>query len=148
MIEHIFSVLCSGISIDAETNNISIFKVLEQLKVNTDSTEPIRIPIHFEILTLWTRQPQDVPCSGKTRITFSTPSDKNKPQGDINIDLSMTTNHRTRLVSDGIVLSGPGRYLFTIELQQQDDPEWVTVASLPLLVFYQPIQTPTVAQPE
>jgi hypothetical protein len=146
MIEHIFSVICSGLSIDAETNNISIFKVLEQLTVNTDSTEPVRIPIHFEILSLWTRQPLQDPCYGKTRITFSTPSNKQKQQAEINIDLSKTTNHRSRIVSDGIVLSGPGKYLFIIELQQQDDPTWVKVASLPLLVTYQSTQVPIAAQ--
>ena len=70
MIEHIFSVVCSGISIDAETNAISLFKVLEQLNVFTDSEQPLRIPIHFEILSLWTRRSPEIPCRGKTRLTF------------------------------------------------------------------------------
>ena len=137
MIEHIFSVLCSGVSIDAETNAISLFKVLEQLNVFTDSEQPLRIPIHFEIISLWTRRSPETPCLGKTRLTFCTPAEAPKQHAEIQIDLSQATNYRSRVISDGIELTGPGRYQFIIEVQQENDQEWEKVATLPLLVSYQ-----------
>ncbi len=139
MIEHIFSVLCNGVSIDAETNAISLFKVFEQLTVFTEPKQSVRLSIHFEILSLWTRHSPDVPCRGKTRITFSSPSNVQKQQAEMGIDLSLATNYRSRIISDGIELTGPGKYQFIIELQQEEDPAWVKVASLPILVTYRPV---------
>jgi hypothetical protein len=140
MIEHVFSVLCNGTSIDAETNAITLFKVLEQLTVYTETTDLVRIPIHFEILSLWTRQSPDVPCQGKARIIFCSPSDQQKQQVEMSIDLSKAINYRSKLVSDGIELTSPGKYHFTIELQDEDHTVWQQVASLPLMVIYQPVQ--------
>jgi hypothetical protein len=137
MIEHVFSVICSGTSIDAETNAITLFKVLEQLTVYTETTDPVRIPIHFEILSLWTRQSSDVPCQGKARVIFCSPSNQQKQQVEMSIDLSKAINYRSKLVSDGIELTGPGKYHFAIELQEEDQADWQKVASLPLLVVYQ-----------
>jgi hypothetical protein len=146
MIEHIFSVLCSSVSIDAETNAISLFKVLEQLIVYTDSQQPLRIPIHFEILSLWTRRSPDTSCRGKTRITYCTPLNAQKQHAEMDIDLSQATNYRSRIISEGLELTGPGRYQFVIELQQKNDPTWVQVANLPVMVIYQ--SPPPVVQPQ
>ena len=54
----------------------------------------------------------------------------------MDIDLSQATNYRSRMISDGIELTGPGRYQFIIELQQENDPAWVQVANLPIMVIY------------
>jgi hypothetical protein len=137
MIEHVFSVLCSGTSIDTETNAVTLFKVLEQVKVFTETLDSIRIPIHYEIVSLWTRQKPDVPCQGKMRFIFRSPSNQQKQGIELDVDLSKTVNHRTRVVSDGIEFTGPGKYQFIIELQEEDSPKWHMVASLPLLVTYQ-----------
>ena len=136
MIEHVFSVLCSGTSIDAETNTVTLFKVLEQLTVFTESTETVRIPIHFEILSLWTRQIADDPCHGKARIIFCSPSHDEKQHVEMSIDLSRSINYRSKLIADVIELTGPGKYRFRIELQEEESPDWQEVASLPLLVVY------------
>jgi hypothetical protein len=137
MIEHVFSVLCSQTSIDSETNTVSLFNVLEQLTVFTESTENIRIPIHFEILSLWTRQSPDVPERGKARIIFCSPSNQQKQQVEMTLDLSKATNYRSKLVSDGIELTGPGKYYFVVEFMGESKQEWQTVARLPLSVNYQ-----------
>lgn len=139
MIEHVFSVLCSGTSIDAETNAVSLFKVLEQLTVFTETTDLVRINIHFEILSLWTRQSPDIPCQGKLRVIFCSPSNQQKQQAEMPIDLSQAINYRSKLISDGLELTGPGKYYFRIELQEEDQADWQMVASLPILVSYQPV---------
>jgi hypothetical protein len=136
MIEHIFSVLCSGVSIDTETNALSLFKVLEQLTVYTEGDQPLQLPIHFELLSLWTRRLAEEPCRGKARVTFISPSD-NRKLVELVVDLRQSVNHRTRIMSDKLELTGPGKYLFTIELQQENDQAWEKVATLPLLVSYQ-----------
>ena len=136
MIEHIFSVLCSGVTIDAETNAISLFKVLEQLNVFTDSEQPLSIQIHCEILSLWTRRSIDIPCRGKTRITYCAPLNAQRQHAEMDIDLSQANNFRSRIITDRLELTGPGRYHFLIELQQDNDPTWVQVAKLPIMVIY------------
>jgi hypothetical protein len=142
MIEHVFSVLCSGTSIDAETNAVSLFKVLEQLTVFTESKDPLRIVIHFEILSLWTRQSPEVPCHGKMRVIFRSPGNQQRQQAELEIDLSKAINYRSKIVSDGIELNGPGKYQFRIELQEEDNADWQEVACLPVLVSYQPAPNP------
>jgi hypothetical protein len=41
------------------------------------------------------------------------------------------------MIAGKLELTGPGKYLFTIELQQENDQAWEKVAALPLLVSYQ-----------
>lgn len=108
MIEHIFSVLCSGVSIDIETNALSLFKVLEQLTVYTERDQPLQLPIHFELLSLWTRSSAEHPCRGKARVTLIAPSNIRKPV-ELVVDLSQSVNHRTRLISDKLEITGPGK---------------------------------------
>jgi hypothetical protein len=139
MIEHIWSILCNGASIDSETNSVRIFDALEQLTVYTNEEAPITLPIHFEIISLWIRSNELVPSKGKMQVFFSDSSNECKNQAELEIDLSQAIYFRTRVKADGLQLKGPGRYKFIVELKQEDESGWEKVASIPLLVSYQSI---------
>jgi hypothetical protein len=139
MIEHIWSVVCNGSSIDQDTNTISIYNVLEQLKVFSDTPDSVSLPIHLEIFSLWTRENEKVAARGKMRMFFCDPGDNCKKKAELDIDLKEAVFFRSRIRVDGLDLNGAGRYKFVVELQQEGEKSWQKVASLPILVSIQPI---------
>ena len=139
MIEHIWSVVCNGSSIDEETHNISLFNVLEQLRVFSDLSSSIDLTIHLEIFSLWTRDDENVPTSGKMRVFFCDPNNDCKKKAELSIDLLEATLFRSRIRVENLELSISGKYKFLVELQQNGKDSWVQVASLPILITIQPI---------
>ncbi len=138
MINHVFSVICGHSSIDMETNTASILGVLEQLKVFTEASGALNLPMQFEIYSHWVRENVEQPAQGQMRVYFCTPSGQKKLTGSGPIDLSSATFYRFRIRYNGIELSGPGLYKFIIEYQPTENSEWVVAAQLPLLVTYTP----------
>jgi hypothetical protein len=141
MIEHVWSVVCNGSSIDQETNTISIYNVIEQLGVFSDTPDSISLPIHLEIFSLWTRADEKIPDRSKMRIFFCDPSDNRNKKTELDIDLKEAVYFRSRIRVDGLDLKGDGRYKFVVELQQEGKDTWEKVASLPILVSIQPMPT-------
>ncbi len=72
MIDHVWSVLCRRSSIDRETNNISLFDVVEQLQLFEGSEVPSSVAGPFEIVSLWTRSAE--PTRGEAQISLRGPS--------------------------------------------------------------------------
>jgi len=139
MIEHVWSVICNGSSIDQETNTISLYNVLEQIGVFSDTPDSTSLPIHLEIFSLWVRKDEKVAGSGKMRMFFCDPSESYKNKAELDIDLKDTVFFRSKIKVDGLDLNGDGRYKFVVELQQEGEESWQKVASLPILISIQPI---------
>jgi hypothetical protein len=59
MIHHVWTVFCSSSAIDRDTNQVSLFDLIEQVTVQ--AVEPRAagergvIPARFQVVTLWTR---------------------------------------------------------------------------------------------
>ncbi len=80
MIRHVWSVLCTKSSIDSDTNNISLFEILEQIQVS-QFPEPAGdaitvVPMPVELVSLWTREPVGEPQQGECRLTMYSPRGK------------------------------------------------------------------------
>jgi len=138
MIEHIWSVVCGSTSIDKETNTISIFNVMEQITVFTNETKPFRLPAPFEIVSLWSRKNESTPCQGKMRLYYCDTDQNYEKQQELLIDLNEGIFYRTRVRFHGIELKGQGLYKFFVDLQQSGNEAWNRVATIPVLVIYQP----------
>src|SRR6266496_2777341 len=102
MIEHAWSVLCSKSTIDAETNNISLIEVLEQISIATGppaaGTEGL-IPLRVELVTLWMRAQPDQPGHGRGRVSFVRPSGtmtESIQEFDIPLQTTQRMRHRQR----------------------------------------------------
>jgi hypothetical protein len=139
MIDHVFSVVCSGSAIDKETNSISIQNVLEQVTLFTNETGIITLPLSLEIFTLWILRDENIHCKGNMQVYFCTPNDECKNLAELEINLTEVLFYRTRIKSQVLQLKGPGRYKFLVKLKQDGSESWETVATLPLIVrFNQP----------
>lgn len=138
MINHVWSVLCSGSVIDFETNSVSIHEVIEQIQINDEPQDGGVLPIPLEIISLWERTMLDTPAEGYERVLFETPSGKSKVASEAKIDLSVAKRHRQRVKFPGLMVSESGRYYFKVELRTGD--EWQQVAAVPLIMMF---ETPT-----
>jgi hypothetical protein len=138
MIDHVFSVICHSSAIDRETNVVSIQDVLEQVTIYTEETDPIILPIGFEIFSLWVLRDENIHCKGKLQIFYCNPNDECKNQAELEINLSDVLFYRSRIKSSALQLTGPGRYKFLVKLQQEGSTSWDIVATLPFIVRYEP----------
>src|SRR5574341_1455072 len=121
MLEHIWSVLCARSVIDAETNNVSIQDIIEQITIHGEPAENGFLPFPMELITLWGRKEMDKPANGIERVSFVTPSGKSTMISESKIDLSKVERHRQRVRFPGLPIGEAGRYYFRVEFKENGD---------------------------
>jgi hypothetical protein len=142
MINHVWSVVCGRSSTDRETNNLSLFDVIEQLNVLgplPDAGAGAAIPVPFELVSLWSRAQAAEGEESTGRAKLIAPSGAEAFVQEFPINLTANQRMRTQLRSIGFPLLGVGRYTFTVEIRRADQV-WETVARIP-------VQLESVAQP-
>jgi len=140
MIRHIWSVLCSQSVIDKDTNNISLFSVLEQLNVAgppPSKESPGLIPISLEVVSFWERIPNDQPSRGRSSLLIVAPSGETIQRQVSDVDLTVYQRSRVRGKLNGLPVAATGRYEFRVQLRQDDSEEWEDVAALPLHIQFE-----------
>lgn len=142
MVKHIWTILCSGSSIDRVSNSISLFNVIEQLTAPELPTEwPVIIPIPFQIVTLWTRLNLNEPATAEARLILEKPTES-KPLGPpYTINLDEHHRHRQIIQIGGITLEGPesfGLWWFVVQIKDQEN--WEELARVSLEVGYESLQ--------
>lgn len=134
MIRHIWSVLCSKASIDRETNNVSLFEVLESVQFGTNA--PVQFPVNLAfagtVVTLWVRQEPNTPVTGQMRTRLLSPGGEELSSLVLAINLQNANRTRTLISLNGIRIAGNGTHQFEISWRVRDDDEWSPVALLPL----------------
>src|SRR5258708_30269464 len=96
---HVWYILCAKASIDRETNNISLFEVLEsvQMQIAGPFVFPGQVPLEATFVTLWAR---DNPAQGtreQTQVRILAPD--SSPLGTITSDIDLQANPRVRQMS-------------------------------------------------
>jgi hypothetical protein len=147
MIDHVWTVVCSHSVTDRDTNNVSIFNVIEQISIIGEPKPQGVAPVRFEIVTLWARSDDDKPARGRSRITFMSPSQKKSMLGEErDVDLSKYERLRARRFVQGLPVKEPGRHVIRVELQNEGENRWHKVASVPLKIrFVSPEAKPEIA---
>ena len=137
MIDHVWTVVCSHSVTDRDSNNVSIFNVIEQINITGEPKPQGVVPIRFEIVTLWARSDFDEPARGRARIIFISPSGKKvKLSEERDIVLSKYERLRARQFVQGLPVREPGRHVFQVELQNEGENRWRKVASVPLKIAF------------
>jgi len=145
MIEHVWSIICGRSSTDRETNNLSIFDVIEQINVLgplPDASAHGAIPIQYEVLSLWSRSQPAEQEESTGRISLLSPTGTEVFTQSFPVSLQQHERIRTQMKSMGFPILGAGRYVFLIEILRAND-HWDTVARLPVqLVSTAPAPAP------
>jgi hypothetical protein len=141
MIDHIWRVVCAKSSTDRETNNLSLFDVLEQVNVLGPVPEPgqqAALPMPYELVSLWARSNPAQPEESTARIKLLGPNSATLLTQDFQINLNPFVRVRTQMRALAFPLSGQGRYVFVVEIRRTEE-NWEVVAKIP-------VQLETVAQ--
>ena len=139
MIKHAWSVLCQKTVIDNDSNNISLFDVIEQLGVNVEVKDPkkvpkkINIPIDYEVVSLWLTLKREKTLNADIKVTIVDPNQEKVEvfQQKLKI-LPKFKRMRSRLRVKGLVVEKPGDFTFKVEIKEENEKEFRLVAELPL----------------
>jgi hypothetical protein len=140
MIHHVWSALCQNASIDIQTNSVSLFNVLEGITLIGSISEEKRGIIRLELVSLWNRESEDIPCKGLFRMHFIDPKGKDSEPFSLEINLMESFFHRTRISIPNMAIAYAGQYNCIIEYQDQGENEWHQVAKIPLIITILPSQ--------
>jgi hypothetical protein len=139
MIHHVWTVLCSHAVIDQGSNKVSLLDVVEQLNIRDKPSPDGGILTSLDLMTLWARADLDRPAQGRGRVTFLSPSGEvNGGPFEYNIDLSQHGRNRSQGRFQALHISGSGRHIFRVELQNEGETEWRQVADIPLEIDFTP----------
>lgn len=140
----LWAILCERAVVDQETNNISLFNVIEEVTIPaqppmflTDANAKNVLPTAFELIVLWGRSNSDVPERGLGRVSILIPDATPKITQEHDIDLSVFLRLRSKLRLPGLPVGGEGTYLFKID-GKLTGGEWTEMFELPLRVVFQP----------
>ena len=138
MIKHVWTVVCQNVIIDRNTNNLSLQNIFEQIDIQGEPTPKAKVPIKFDVVSLWTRTNPDIPSRGQMRLSLLSPSGEKIGGREGEINLVDTERYRIVTHFPGLPAEEAGRHIFKIELQQEAMSEWNQVASVPLTVNFSP----------
>ena len=136
MIKHHFSLICGHAVIDERTKFLSIFNVIEEIKVNAEPDQTVRIPMRFDLVSVWTKSDINNSEGGISRISLCNPNGTSNKICEIDIELTDSTFFRSIISFSGIELKGSGLYNFLIEFKQKDH-EWEKVSEILFTVSYE-----------
>lgn len=140
MIQHVWSVLCQSASIDVQTNSVSLLNTLENLVIFGEPSKEMPFILSCEIVSLWVREKEDEPASGQLQVYFVAPDGRDPQSAVLDIDLTKTTYHRTRLTIGALPLFSTGRFEFCIDFRLVGEEDWRPAARLPFLLTSQPLE--------
>ena len=145
MIDHVWSVICSRSSTDKETNNLSLFDIIEQLNVLgplPDAGAKNAVPVAYEIVSLWARSGAE-PEESTGRVRLVGPNGAEAFTQEFPVNLTGHARMRTQLRTVGFPILGSGRYVFFIEIRRPND-NWESVARIPVQLesVAEPVTTP------
>jgi len=134
MIRHIWSVLCSKAVVDRDSNNVSLFEVLEAVQITTGAALefPANVPFDGTLVTLWAREQPNVPVTAEMRIRILGPADQDL--GSFSATIGLQNNPRFRNVArmSGLRCGGSGVHQFEVSWRLNDTDTWHSVASIPI----------------
>lgn len=143
MIQHVWSVVCQSASVDAQTNSVSLFNTLENLLVFGTPSKERPFVFSCEIVSLWAREKHDVPCSGQMQVSLNGPGSDSPHMVSLDIDLTKTPFHRTRITIGALPMTATGRFEFLVEYRLNGKEIWETAARLPFIVSSQNLEGAT-----
>ena len=140
----LWAILCEGAVTDRESNNVSLFNIIEELGVPAQPPErlgdlglpPGVFPGTFALVILCTRANLDTPETAHGRIRLVAPDNATLLSLDFEMDLSEFLRGRLIINMPGLPISSEGLYLFKID-GKSPDSDWEGMFELPLSVVIQ-----------
>ena len=130
-----WAMLCERAIVEAETSNLSIICVLDEIRLDRApppelaKEERPRFILHsFTVVQLWSRSDEDKPEKFPVRSQLASPDGKVFGGAEQVVDLTNRQHSRVITRAPGFPWRGPGRYVVTI--QSKAGKKWRTVERL------------------
>ena len=137
----IWAMICEGSSTDTETNNISLFNVLDEINVpeppdNEGASSTQLFPMSLHLIVLFGRSEFDQKEQGLARVALLFPGERERavlPEFDVRLDPAY--RHRIKCEFGGFPIKGQGEYRF--QIQTLDDiGNWDSIFEVPLMISF------------
>ncbi len=155
-IEHVWSMLCQTSSIDYQTNEVSLLRIIEEFnleaqakdedtkrKLENMEKEAIEFPINVQLFSMWQREEKMPEKSDKARIKVVWIDPRGQELQSLEYDLQIPEDKirmRYRINLGSIKLSVDGRYKFRVALGKEGSSEFEQVVEIPVDVKIKVIQ--------
>ncbi|MCX6702596.1 MAG: hypothetical protein NTW60_01900 [Candidatus Wolfebacteria bacterium] len=142
-IQHRWSIICSGVSIDQQSNNLSLFNIIEQIRIPKNHLVEIKeggekklvIPVPFNLINLWSRASSDVAEKVDVEIKLIDPSGKARKVGAFTLKFdSKIERIRSKSQYSGIKASSSGVYTFRMYVKEKGQEDFRDIGSVHLNV--------------
>lgn len=149
-IQYGWSLLCSGVSIDQDTNNLTLFNIIDQVKVSEDKLfkmptkngeDKPAAPIGFNLITLWRKLDGTAAIKGDVQVELLDPQNIVRQKGNYSVELPEGIERsRSRMQWNGIRVTTSGKYTFRISLKEDNEEKFKKVGEAYLVVEILPSQ--------
>jgi len=132
MIELAWTVLCTKMIVDPQSNNATLVELVEQVSGDAPPAYPAVIPLQLELVSLFYRIPPDAPAKCAARVTVI--GSDGRPVGDPNeFQVDLTIHPRARAVAKlpGLVVTGEGVHFLMVEIRTENEQNWRTTGKVP-----------------
>ncbi|MFH1946946.1 MAG: hypothetical protein ABIJ23_02190 [Candidatus Magasanikbacteria bacterium] len=148
-IKSIWAVLCQESSIDNNTNNISLFKILEEIKFGLkieeldklknnpkfDPTKPIVLPFSSQLVILWKNLSSITNLEFPVKITLKDPNGTEIQEIPNNFAFQEGKERMRTVISiNGIPLTKSGEYTYSIMTKQNKNDNFEEISSVPIKI--------------
>jgi hypothetical protein len=135
---------CDKAIIDTETNMVSLVAVIESIQFarapNVQVPPNAMLPIKWDIVTCWEREPEDHGVEFRQRIRLIVPDNQSLFENEATWQFE-TLLHRTVAHIYGFPFTAPGLCRLNLSLLRPNQ-EWIEIASFPIQL------TETIGPPE
>lgn len=135
-IEHRWTLLCEGSSIDRKKNNLTLFNIIEQLNISIEKKihdEEIIVPVSMELVTLWGLDNAEKSSNADVEIDFVDP--EKKVLNTIKYKLEIPEKiRRGRSIGSikGLKVTKSGDYIFRIKIKPMRQTSFIVVGEISL----------------
>lgn len=134
--ENVWAIICEKSSIDSQTNLLSLFNCIEEIKIEIDKekmpkNDKLVVPINLQVISLWLIKDLTKENSSEIKLEFIDPKGKVLNEF-INILKVPTGEKRMRNIANiqGLQITEEGRYYYRIS--QKKSNKFIEVVKLPL----------------
>jgi len=140
-IQHLWTLACENSSIDRDSNNVSLFNILEQVILNENQVKnakvkqqrsDITVPVKFQLVSLWHRLEMNEEEEIETGLEFLSPEGVSLLSRKMVIKFgSGKKRFRFRAKFEGLKITTVGLYHFRFS-KVLPDGQWQEITRVPL----------------
>jgi len=143
-IQHVWSILASGVSVDQESNNLTLFNIIEQIVIPKNKLIEMTVvggekkpavPVVFVFVSHWKKLKDNIAAKAVVKIELLDPMGEMRQKAEYDLELAEKTERlRSRVQWNGVRVTTSGPYTFKISLKEEGEKEFEQVGEAYLKV--------------